>query len=153
MDNIFYTGQALWAQMDPNMHLRHSAYADFCTQARSNLLDKVGLSLKELSRQKIGPILFREELTYYKEIALNETVRVAVEMTKFDFSNSRFSFRHTIYKQNDTIAAVVMIDGAWMDLVKRKLTVIPQAWMAIVDKLPKSADYTAIPAEGNCENT
>jgi hypothetical protein len=29
MENIFYSGQVLWAQIDANRHLRHSAYADF----------------------------------------------------------------------------------------------------------------------------
>ena len=60
-DNIFYEGQVLWAQIDANRHLRHSAYADFCAQARSNMLHKMGLSLDEFAKQN-GSYICRELL-------------------------------------------------------------------------------------------
>lgn len=142
--HIFYKGQALWSQMDPNMHLRHSAYADFCAQARSNMLQEFGLSLAVLNAQNIGPILFREELKYYREVGLNEIVQVSVELSRFNRNNARFSFRHTILKENDVQAAIVEVDGAWIDTVKRKLTGIPPSWMEMISKLPRTDDYAEI---------
>lgn len=142
--NIFFQGQVLWSQMDPNMHLRHSAYADFCAQARSNMLQEFGLSLQALNKQKIGPILFREELTYYREIGLDEIVRVTVELSRFDVKTSRFSFRHVILKKDDVQAAIVLVDGAWIDTAKRKLTTIPEEWLSVIDQLPRTDDYLEI---------
>lgn len=143
-ENIFYEGQVLWSQIDANVHLRHSAYADFCAQARSNMLNKMGLSLEEFNKRKIGPILFREELNYLREIGLDERVKVSVVITKFNKVNSRFSFRHEIFKENGVKAAVVLVDGAWMNIRERKLTNIPEDWMEIISKIPKSEDYTEI---------
>ncbi|WP_313259962.1 acyl-CoA thioesterase [Sphingobacterium sp.] len=143
-ENIFYEGQVLWSQIDANVHLRHSAYADFCAQARSNMLNKMGLSLEEFNKRKIGPILFREELNYLREIGLDEQVKVSVVITKFNKLNSRFSFRHEIFKENGVKAAVVLVDGAWMNIRERKLTNIPEEWMEIISKIPKSEDYTEI---------
>ena len=143
-ENIFYEGQVLWSQIDANVHLRHSAYADFCAQARSNMLNKMGLSLEEFNKRKIGPILFREELKYLREIGLDERVKVSVVITKFNKVNSRFSFRHEIFKENGVKAAVVLVDGAWMNIRERKLTNIPEEWMEIISKIPKSEDYTEI---------
>ncbi|WP_312697470.1 MULTISPECIES: acyl-CoA thioesterase [Sphingobacterium] len=143
-ENIFYEGQVLWSQIDANVHLRHSAYADFCAQARSNMLNKLGLSLEEFNKRKIGPILFREELNYLREIGLDERVKVSVVITKFNTVNSRFSFRHEIFKENGVKAAVVLVDGAWMNIRERKLTNIPEEWMEIIGKIPKSEDYTEI---------
>ncbi|WP_313513198.1 acyl-CoA thioesterase [Sphingobacterium sp.] len=143
-ENIFYDGQVLWSQIDANVHLRHSAYADFCAQARSNMLNKMGLSLEEFNKRKIGPILFREELNYLREIGLDERVKVSVVITKFNKLNSRFSFRHEIFKENGVKAAVVLVDGAWMNIRERKLTNIPEEWMEIISKIPKSEDYTEI---------
>jgi len=142
--HIYYEGQVLWAQLDPNMHLRHSAYADFCAQARSNMMTHAGLSLEEFARYHIGPILFREELTYHREIGLDERIFVKVEMTKLNLQNFRFSFRHEIYKENGVKAATVEIDGAWLDLQKRKLTTIPDAWHSIFEVIPKADDYVEI---------
>ena len=144
MDKIFFNGQVLWAQIDPNRHLRHSAYADFCAQARSNMLNKIGLSLEQFAKHHIGPILFREELLYHREIHLDEEIYVEVELTKFNISNSRFSFRHIVFKADGTKSATINVDGAWLDLEKRKLTFIPQEWNHFMDKIPKADDYTEI---------
>lgn len=145
MENtIFYEGQVLWSQIDANVHLRHSAYADFCAQARSNMLNKMGLSLEEFNRRKIGPILFREELSYFREIGLDERITVTVQITKFNTVNSRFSFRHEIFKENGVRAALVTVDGAWMNIVERKLTQIPEEWKDYVAKIPKAEDYIEV---------
>ncbi|WP_212592568.1 acyl-CoA thioesterase [Sphingobacterium humi] len=142
--NVFYEGQVLWSQIDANMHVRHSAYADFCAQARSNMLNQMGLSLKEFSKKKIGPILFREELSYFKEIGLDERVKVTVEISKYNKKNARFSFRHEIFKENGVRAALVVVDGAWMDIVARKLTHVPEEWLPILEKIPRTADYEEV---------
>jgi acyl-CoA thioester hydrolase len=76
MENIFYEGKVLWSMVDANMHLRHSAYADFAAQARLELLNHLGLDARVFAKLKIGPILFREELIYRKEVGMNDTVRV-----------------------------------------------------------------------------
>ena len=73
--NVFYEGQVLWSQMDANQHMRHSAYADFAAQARLNMLESVGLKLSKLFEYNIGPVLFKEELIYLREVALNEHLR------------------------------------------------------------------------------
>lgn len=144
MGTIFYRGQVLWAQIDANLHLRHSAYADICAQARSNMLNEAGFSLELFSSHKIGPILFREELTYLREIRLDETVSVSVEITKYNTLNSRFSFKHVVYNQDLTPSAIVVVDGAWMDLSTRKLTSIPSEWEDFITLIPQSEDFALI---------
>jgi acyl-CoA thioester hydrolase len=141
MENIYYEGQVIWAHIDANRHLRHSAYADYCAQARSNMLNRLGLSLDMFAKAQIGPILFKEELNYLREIRLDEYIHVTVELTKYNQENSRFSFRHEVFREDGTKCAIVNIDGAWMDLVKRKLTPIPEDWKKIMDRVPKSHDF------------
>lgn len=145
-NNTFYEGQVLWAQIDANRHLRHSAYADFCAQARSNMLKSMGLSLDQFAKEKIGPILFREELIYMREVKLDEYIRVDICLTKLNLKNARFSFQHIIYKENGEKAAEVNVDGAWLNLVERKLTNIPSDWHEILKNIPKSENYEEIDA-------
>ncbi|TDQ79892.1 acyl-CoA thioesterase [Sphingobacterium yanglingense] len=145
-NNIFYEGQVLWSQIDANRHLRHSAYADFCAQARSNMLNTLGLSLDQFAKQKIGPILFREELIYKREVQLDEYIKVEILLTKLNLKNARFSFQHIIYKENGDKAAEVNVDGAWLNLVERKLTDIPAEWYEILKKIPKAESYIEINA-------
>jgi|SRR5690554_2090053 len=144
MKHIYYEGQVLWSQIDANRHLRHSAYADFGAQARTNLMDESGLTIEEFTKKLIGPILFKEVLIYHREVLMHETVKVSVELTKYNHTNSRFSFRHVIYKGDGIKCATVEVDGAWMDLTKRKLTKVPNDWESIIDAMPKSEDYEEI---------
>ena len=57
--NIYYEGQVLWAQIDANQHMRHSAYADFAAQARLMMLEEAGLGPAVLYKMNIGPLMFR----------------------------------------------------------------------------------------------
>lgn len=141
MENTYYKGQVLWSQIDANGHLRHSAYSDLCTQARSNMMKQVGFSMQEFSKHKIGPILFKEETIYFKEVGIDEEVYVKVLMTKFNSENHRFSITHELYNSKDVKCAVVNVEGAWMDLIIRKLTLIPEELISLIEFIPKSEDF------------
>ncbi|WCM42707.1 thioesterase family protein [Flavobacterium sp. CBA20B-1] len=141
MEHIFFKGQVLWSMIDANRHLRHSAYSDFCTQARNNLMVHIGLSVNECAKFGIAPILFREETIFHREIKMDEEIEVAVEMTKHNKLNNRFSIAHTVYKADGTKSATVHVDGAWFDLKTRKLTALPPEVVAIVNKIPKSRSF------------
>ena len=118
---IFYEAQVLWSQIDANQHLRHSAYADFAAQARVTMLDQLGLSTKVLFQHKIGPVLFREELIYLREIGINDFIKVACEVIKSRADGSRWSIRHEIFRGDGIKAAIIYADGAWIDMEKTKI--------------------------------
>jgi acyl-CoA thioester hydrolase len=125
MDNVFYEGQVLWSQIDANMHLRHSAYADFAAQARLELLERTGFSSSLFHKYNIGPILFREESIYLREVPLNDRIMVTCEMTKMRSDGTRWSFRQEIYRSDGIKAAIITVDGSWLNTVERKLAVLP----------------------------
>ena len=139
-----FRSQVLWAQIDGNLHLRHSAYADFAAQARIGLLNGIGLDYKTIAAMKIGPILFREELIYLREVGLNDQVTVTTQLTKSSADGGRYSFRHEIFRGDGVKAAIVQVDGAWMDVVQRKLTALPPHFLARLDEIPKSDDYQLV---------
>jgi acyl-CoA thioester hydrolase len=141
MTNVYYEGQVLWSQIDANRHMRHSAYADFAAQARLTMLEGLGLKPEALSVYKIGPILFREELFYLREVGLNEQIKVTCELIKSRSDGSRWSIRHELYRSDDVKAAIVIVDGAWIDLEKRKLAILPIELSELFMKTPRSSDY------------
>ena len=141
MENVFYEGQVLWSQIDANMHLRHSAYADFGAQARLNLLEKLGFGISLFHQYHIGPVLFREELVYLKEVKLNDTVRVTCALTKMRQDGSRWSYKHEIYRSDGVKAAEINVDGAWIDTDKRKIIGLPHELILQLNAIPKSPDY------------
>jgi acyl-CoA thioester hydrolase len=139
--NVFYEGKVMWAMVDANMHLRHSAYADFAAQARLEILQTLGFNPKMLSDSKLGPILFREELIYMREVAPGDTVKITCELTKVRRDGSRWSFTQNLYRGDGILAAVINVDGAWMDVEKRKLTALPPEWAAKFMEIPKHENF------------
>lgn len=135
------TYKVRWADVDANGHLRHSAYADFCAHARVEMLEELGLSMPAMRKLAIGPILFREELVYKREIGLSEEVSISTELQRARKDASRWSFKHSMYKQDGVLACEVFVEGAWLDLKTRKLGGIPESYSKQMLDLPKTEDF------------
>jgi acyl-CoA thioester hydrolase len=142
--NNTYEGKVMWSHLDANQHMRHSAYADFAAQSRIAVLEEIGLDYITFQKLRLGPILFREELIYLREVNLNDTLKITTELTKSKQDGSRWSMRHDIYRADGVKAAMVNVDGAWIDIVKRKLTPLPEELIKLFSRLPKSQDHEEI---------
>lgn len=141
MENVFLEAKVMWSQVDANMHLRHSAYADFAAQARLEILEQMDFGADILARLKIGPILFREELQYLREVRPNDTVRVTCALSKCREDGARWSFQQKIFRGDNVQAALINVDGAWIDMHTRKLTALPPDVVALFLTLPKTGDF------------
>jgi acyl-CoA thioester hydrolase len=130
-----------WAQLDANGHLRHSAYADIAAQARMDELNQLGITFEYLKAQNIGPVLFREETIYYREVQANDVVTVTTKLSKSRADGSRFSFHHELFRQDGVKAAEINLDGAWLDLTKRKLATPTKEFTQRLLSMERTADY------------
>jgi len=136
--------QIRWADIDQNRHLRHSVYYDYGAMVRITFLSEMGLTAEKLEELKIIPIIFREEAIFKREINLEDKIEIDVELTKSSADFSRWAIRHTITKQNGTVAAILNLDGAWIDLEKRKLATAPEFIQKIFRDFPKSDDFQRV---------
>lgn len=135
----------MWSQIDANVHLRHSAYADFAAQARVEMLESLGMNADAMTALGIGPILFREETVYMREIRPGDTVKVTCALSKCREDGSRWSFVQKIYRGDDVAAAKITVDGAWIDLEKRKLTAPPAEFNNLFLNLPRTEHFVLEP--------
>jgi acyl-CoA thioester hydrolase len=133
--------QIRWADIDANRHLRHSAYYDYAATLRMLFFSENGLTTQKLEELQIGPILFREEAVFRREIRLEDKINVDVALHCATGTYSRWSFRHTFTKSDGSIAAVINIDAAWIDIVKRKLTTPGEFIQSIFDKCPRAEGF------------
>ncbi len=142
MERIFLETKVLWSQIDANGHLRHSAYADFAAQARVEMLESLGLTMAVMQLEAIGPILFREEIIYKREIRPGERVKVTCNLSKCRADGSRWSFVQGIYRWDGTLSAIVTVDGAWIDMQKRRLTVPPSHFcLRLLEEIPRTENF------------
>ncbi|WP_242929332.1 acyl-CoA thioesterase [Pontibacter vulgaris] len=139
-----YTGKVMWSHLDANMHMRHSAYADFAAQARIEVLAVMGLDMKTFQKLHIGPILFREETTYLREVGVNETITVTTELAKSKKDGSRWTICHELFKEDGVKAAVIVVEGAWIDVLKRKLANLPEELADHFVHMRRSPDFVEL---------
>ena len=141
MENFSRAVQIRWSDLDPNFHLRHSVYYDWGAFCRVEFLNEYGLTAKVMQQLRFGPILFREECVFRKEIISGDSVTMDLNITKSRRDFSRWTIQHHIYKNGDTLAAVLTVDGAWLNVVERKLASPPEEVYKVFDLMPKAASF------------
>jgi acyl-CoA thioester hydrolase len=133
--------QIRWSDLDPNFHLRHSVYYDWGALCRVTFLNKYGLDAAVMLRLQLGPILFREECVFRKEVRSNDVVSIDLKLLRARSDFSRWSIQHHIQKAEGIVCAVLTVDGAWMHTAQRKLTTPPKEVHAVFNEMPRSDTF------------
>ena len=68
-----FSVQIRWSDIDANLHLRHSVYYDWGAMCRMEFLNDHNLTIDVMNQLKVGPIIFREECVFRKEIKFIDT--------------------------------------------------------------------------------
>lgn len=136
-----------WRAMDFNGHMGNTAYLDLATDVRVAFLAEHGFPPSEFRRFNIGPVIRKEELEYFRELGLHETVTVTYVALAMSADGSRFVIENEIWTSKGERAAVVRSTGGWLDLRVRKLVAPPAELIAALSHLPRTADFVELPSK------
>jgi acyl-CoA thioester hydrolase len=132
--------QIRWSDLDPNLHIRHSVYYDWGAFCRIAFLNEQGLSTEVMHQLQFGPILFREECVFRKEVRLGDEITIDLKLLKSRTDFSRWSIQHHIAKGGNT-CAVLTVDGAWINIGLRKLATPPEAVHSVFSSMPRAEQF------------
>jgi acyl-CoA thioester hydrolase len=135
-----------WSDMDFNSHMRNTAYLDKTADVRQLFLAEHGFPVEEFVRLRIGPVVMKDEVEYFKEVRLLQQVTVTYALAGHAVDGSRFLLRHEIFRPDGKLAARVTSAGGWLDLAERKLVVPPPALLGAMNSLEKTEDFTVLPS-------
>lgn len=133
--------QVRWSDLDPNFHLRHSVYYDWGAFIRLKYLNEHQITPAFMQRLKFGPILFREECTFKREIVFGDEVEINLRLLKSRTDLSRWSIKHEIWKNQETLSAIIIVDGAWMNTAIRKLDIPPKEIYDAFQSIEKDKNF------------
>jgi acyl-CoA thioester hydrolase len=133
--------QVRWSDLDPNFHVRHSIYYDWGAFVRIEFLNEHGLNYQVMQELKFGPILFREECVFRREVLSGDEIIMNLQLLRSKKDFSRWSIQHQLTKSDGTLCAVLTVDGAWMDVVRRKLSSPPEKVHEVFGKMPKGQPF------------
>lgn len=144
MDRFLVDIQMRWSDFDPNYHVRHTSYYDWGTLVRVQFFEKQGMPLEKMISAGFGPVILREECLFKKEIKHGDQIVVGLEVLKAKRDFSRWSIQHPIVKDGDVQAALLTIEGGFIDHRTRKLTIPNGEVIDAFNQMPKSSDFTWI---------
>ncbi len=142
MEQYAWKADIRWADIDPNFHVLHSKYYDYAASCRMAFLTEHGITPALMIAKHVGPIIFREECVFKKEIKYGDAVTVQMFMDKLTADYRKWTFVNKVFINGDTLAAVVTVDGAWMDTKLRKVAAPPEEFRIGIDLIPKTESFT-----------
>ena len=133
-----------WAHLDANGHMANTAYLDICVDVRFAFFASQGFPASEFAKLRIGPVVRRDEVDYYREMHMLQPVRVTFALAGLSDDASRFRLRNEIYRDDGQMAARVTSHGGWLDLNARKLIAPPEALANALRALDHSEDFETL---------
>lgn len=134
-----------WGDMDFNAHMRNTAYLDKSGDVRMMFFSENGFPVEEFARLRIGPVVMKDEVEYFKEVNLLEEIEGRLLAAGSSSDGSRFRVRNEFYRLDGKLIARVTSTGGWLNLAARKLIVPPEGLFAAMQTLAKTEDFEVLP--------
>ncbi|SPF46266.1 putative thioesterase [Syntrophobacter sp. SbD1] len=132
---------ASWADMDFNAHMRNTAYLDKAGDVRMMFFAEHGFPMSEFLRLRIGPVITKDEIEYFREVNLLDELKVNLAIAGLADDGSRWLMRNEFFRPDGKIAAIVMSMGGWLDLSARKIVAAPEKLFETLESLAKTGDF------------
>jgi acyl-CoA thioester hydrolase len=142
-ERTLYAG---WGDMDFNAHMKNTAYLDKSADARMLFFADHGFPMSEFVRLRIGPVILKDQLEYFREAGLLERLRVTTSLVGLAEDGSRFEIRNEFYSDDGKSLARVTSFGGWLDLTARKLVTPPAGLLAALRILPRAPGFQVLPS-------
>lgn len=134
-----------WGAMDFNGHLANTAYLNLAADVRMAFFAEHGFPPKEFHRLALGPVMRKDELEYFHEVGLHDTVTVTYAVLAMSPDGARFVVENEIWSAAGERAATVRSTGGWLDLRARKLVAPPAALLAAFQQVPHAPGFVEMP--------
>ena len=138
-----------WGTMDFNGHMANTAYLDLAADVRMTFFAEHGFPPSEFRRLGFGPVVRKDELEYFREVGLHDSVTVTYAVLAMSADGARFVIENEIWTPagdtGEQRAAVVRSTGGWLHLRDRKLVAPPTALLHAFNQVPRTPDFTELP--------
>ena len=132
------TYEVIWADVDLNRHMRHTAYGDYAAHTRISFMADQGFGIDKLYDLGIAPVLIREELRYLKELTLGQKIDVTVKLRDLSPDGVEWKLLHEIVREDGKLAATIEITAVWIDVKARKKTAPPAGVREVFGRLERA---------------
>lgn len=133
-----------WAHLDSNGHMANTAYLDIVVDARFMYFTECGFPPSEFARLRIGPVVRRDEVDYYRELHMLQSMRVNFLLAGISDDASRFRIVNEVRRDDGELAARVTSQGGWFDLAARRLVAPPEKLADAMRGLDRTGEFEVL---------
>ena len=130
-----------WGDMDFNSHMRNTAYLDKSADVRMMYFAERGFPMSEFLRLKIGPVIMRDELEYFREVQLLDKFTVDLALAGLAQDGSRLIIRNGFFRSDGKPIARVTSAAGWLDLSLRRLVPAPLVLLKVLQETSRTDDF------------
>jgi acyl-CoA thioester hydrolase len=142
-ERTLYAG---WGDMDSNSHMRNTAFLDKSGDVRMMFFFEQGYTAREWLHLRLGPVIMRDELEYFREINILDEIRVTLQVAGMSDDGSRFQVQNEFFLPNGKLAARVKSTGGWMDLNTRRLIIPSEKLYETMNSLSRTDSFSKLPS-------
>jgi acyl-CoA thioester hydrolase len=135
-----------WGDMDFNAHMGAAAYLIKCVDVRMMYFAENGYPMGEFARLRLGPVAMKDDLEYFSEVGLLDTIIVTMSLVGMSIDGSRWRLRQDVLRPDGKACARLTSSGGWMDLAARKLAAPPAALLGLLKKDMAMDDFVELPS-------
>lgn len=135
-----------WADMDANAHMANVAYLSKCVDTRMSYFKQNGFPVTEFAKRRLGPVVRRDELEYFREVALLDPITVTLALAGMAPDGSRFRLVNEILTGDGKLAARIRSEGGWLDLSARRLIAPSADLLEALRAMPHTTEFEHLPS-------
>ena len=115
--------------------MRNTAYLDKSADVRMMYFAERGLPASEFLRLKIGSVIMKDELEYFREVQLLEELIVDLALAGLAKDGNRFVIKNGFFRDDGKRIASVTGAGGWLDLSLRRLIPAPPLLLKVLQEI------------------
>src|SRR5512140_2005935 len=144
VDSARRQSRGRWSDLDANRHVKNTIFSELATHARFRLLESYGFGQTKFESLRFGPVMMREEIRYRRELILGDNVTVSVLFAGLSDDGSHWEVVQEVERADGKLAAILTIDGGWLDLDSRKLVAPPHDLLELLKTVPHTAEFQVL---------
>jgi len=100
--------------------------------------------MREFLRLKIGPVIMKDELEYFREVQLLEEFVIDLALAGLAEDGSRFVIKNGFFRTDGKPIARVTSSGGWLDLCLRRLVPAPAVLLKVLQEISRTDDFQVL---------
>jgi len=144
MNEYSKTYEIRWSDIDANGHVNYAAYIDAAGDLRYRFFTEHNFPPEKFQQLGVGPIYTAIHAQFFREVCMGETVTIAYALSGLSPQGGRWKVHHDVLKSNGKKAVSLDIEGAILDLARRKSALPTPELLQTFNLIPRTTDFEVL---------